>query len=179
MKRFAVLLFMLAETIYATDFRLRKKLTVRVPPSSVKCFYENASTHDVIAIKYQVIDGNHGKLDISFDMQNPNGYPMVTECKKSESIHRLTAHLDGDYRYCFDNSFSKFNEKTVVFEIIIEADDDDTKQVDEQQDILDDQFIAIQVGCTVTFCSFPTQGIFWSLVSCADSKYSRNRHTFA
>lgn len=71
-----------------------------------------------------VIDGGHGDLDISFELQNPNGHPIITEYKKSDNIHRFDAIIDGDYRYCFDNSFSSFNTKTVFFELIIEWDNE-------------------------------------------------------
>lgn len=86
-----------------------------------------------------VIDGGHGDLDISFELQNPNGHPIVTEYKRSDNIHRFDVNVDGDYRFCFDNSFSSFNTKTVFFELIIEWDGEQGggKEDEWGQDILD------------------------------------------
>ena len=37
---------------------------------------------------------------------------------------------EGDYRMCWDNTFSHFNSKTVFFEIIVESGDDDDDEGD-------------------------------------------------
>jgi protein ERP2 len=39
-------------------------------------------------------------------------------------VYRTEASEEGDYRLCWDNTFSHFNSKTVFFEIIVENDDD-------------------------------------------------------
>ncbi|KAJ8979918.1 hypothetical protein NQ317_003660 [Molorchus minor] len=39
-----------------------------------------------------------------------------------ENTHRADASVDGDYKFCFDNTFSSFNTKTVFFELSIEGD---------------------------------------------------------
>lgn len=108
-----------AEAVYS-----QRELTVRVEPGAIECFYERARKNQIIDFEYQVVDGGHGDFDISFELQNPNGHPIVTEYKKSDNIHRFDAVVDGDYRYCFDNTFSSFNTKTVFFELIIEWDGD-------------------------------------------------------
>lgn len=96
-------------------------VTVYIEAGDRSCFYEYVKTGQIIDIEYQVIDGGHGDLDISFELQNPNGYHLVREYKKSDNIHRVTASVDGDHEFCFDNSFSTFSRKTVYFEIIIET----------------------------------------------------------
>ena len=111
---------MLAQSIHGQAVYSQREFTVRVEAGAIECFYERAQKNQIIDIEYQVIDGGHGDLDISFELQNPNGHPMVTEYKKSDNIHRLDLTVDGDYRFCFDNSFSSFNTKTVFFELIIE-----------------------------------------------------------
>lgn len=113
---------MFAQSINGEAVYSQKELTVRVEAGAIECFYERAQKNQILDIEYQVIDGGHGDLDISFELQNPNGHPMVTEYKKSDNIHRLDLTVDGDYRFCFDNSFSSFNTKTVFFELIIEWD---------------------------------------------------------
>lgn len=108
------------QSIKSEAVYLQREITVRVAPGAIECFYEKAQKNQIIDFEYQVIDGGHGDLDISFEIQNPNGHPMVTEYKKSDNIHRLDVNVDGDYRYCLDNSYSSFNAKTVFFELIIE-----------------------------------------------------------
>lgn len=48
----------------------------------------------------------------------------MNEYKRSENIHRVYAEKEGDYQFCFDNSFSTFNSKTIFFELIIETEGD-------------------------------------------------------
>lgn len=152
MKQFCVLLLAIIQTVIANTVQLQKELTIKIPPGAIDCFYEKAKTNQLIDIEYQVIDGGHGDLDINFELHNPNDYPLVTEYKKSDNIHRITAHSDGDYKYCFDNSFSTFNSKTVFFEIIIESEGDEAPTDEWGRDVLDhvssDQLVDIKVHTT-------------------------------
>lgn len=61
----------------------------------------------------KVIDATHGELDISFQLTDPVGRVIVSDYKKPENSHRHQATLNGDYRFCFDNTFSMFSQKTV------------------------------------------------------------------
>ncbi|XP_055911174.1 transmembrane emp24 domain-containing protein 1 [Eupeodes corollae] len=97
-----------------------KEMTINVEAGTMDCFYQHVKTGEVIDIDYQVIDGSHGDLDISFTLSEPVGLIIVSDFKKSENIHRYEAKKDGDYRFCFDNSFSTFNRKTVFFELVVE-----------------------------------------------------------
>lgn len=142
MHKFSILIgcLVLVHSINADNVYAQRELTVRIEPGAIECFYERSQKNQVIDFEYQVIDGGHGDLDISFELQNPNGHPMVTEYKKSDNIHRFDVLVDGDYRYCFDNSFSSFNTKTVFFELIIEWDGEQGgagKEDEWGKDILD------------------------------------------
>lgn len=99
-------------------------MTVHIEAGERSCFFEYAKPNQIIDVEYQVIDGGHGDLDVSFELTNPNGYHLVREYKKSDNIHRVKVTTDGDHEFCFDNSFSTFSRKTVYFEIIIEAETD-------------------------------------------------------
>jgi len=50
-------------------------------------------------------------------------------------VSRTEASEEGDYRMCWDNTFSHFNSKTVFFEIIVESDDDDDDDEKDPWDI--------------------------------------------
>lgn len=129
-----------------------QELTVKIPAGVMQCFYEKVSIDQVIDVEYQVIDGGHGDLDISFELQDPNGYSIVSEYKKSDNVHRVSARMSGDYRFCFDNSFSTFNVKSVFFELILETPGEDKQvSVDEWgREILDglsvDELIDVKVS---------------------------------
>lgn len=90
-----------------------KELTINVDPRREDCFYQSARNQDVIDVEYQVIDGGHGDLDITFHLVDPTGRILVADFKKSENNHQVTANMDGDYKFCFDNTFSSYNAKTV------------------------------------------------------------------
>lgn len=132
---------MLIKTIRADSIYSQREITVKIDPGEIECFYEKAQKNQIIDFEYQVIDGGHGDLDISFELQNPNGHPIVTEYKKSDNIHRIDVQVDGDYRFCFDNSFSSFNAKTVFFELIVEWENEQAaaggKEDDWGKDVLD------------------------------------------
>ncbi|XP_020717216.1 transmembrane emp24 domain-containing protein 1 isoform X2 [Ceratitis capitata] len=97
-----------------------KEMTVYIEAGRNECFYQPVQNGETIDIEYQVIDGGHGDLDISFSLIDPIGLVIVSDYKKPENIHRHEASKEGDYRFCFDNTFSSFNRKTVFFELIIE-----------------------------------------------------------
>ncbi|XP_030378047.1 transmembrane emp24 domain-containing protein 5 [Scaptodrosophila lebanonensis] len=97
-----------------------KEMTVYVDAGKKECLYQSVKLGETIDFEYQVIDGGHGDLDISFALLDPIGLVIVSDYKKSENIHRHEVQKEGDYRFCFDNGFSVFNRKTVFFELIVE-----------------------------------------------------------
>ncbi|XP_045571366.1 transmembrane emp24 domain-containing protein 1 isoform X2 [Salmo salar] len=60
-------------------------------------------------------------LDVGFTLISPSGYKLASEFRTSDGIHTVEPTEDGDYRLCFDNSFSKLSEKMVFFEVIVEG----------------------------------------------------------
>lgn len=70
-------------------------------------------------VEYQVIAGSG--LDVGFTLVSPGGFRLVSDFRRSDGIHTVDATEDGDYRLCFDNSFSKLSEKMVFFEVIINS----------------------------------------------------------
>lgn len=69
--------------------------------------------------------------------------------------HRVDLTEDGDYRLCFDNSFSKLSQKMVFFEVIINSQSSTGGDRDEWVDVaateslveykLED--IRVRIGC--------------------------------
>ncbi|CAB3380715.1 Hypothetical predicted protein [Cloeon dipterum] len=72
-----------------------------IDPGVEECFFHNLKFGSSVDVEYQVIDGDF---------------------KKSENTLRHTVQEDGDYKFCWDNSFSSYNSKTVFFEILVDTD---------------------------------------------------------
>lgn len=137
---------------------VQKEMTIFVDSGRSECFYEKASEGNVIDIEYQVIDGGHGDLDVSFVFYDGQGLLVASDYKKSDNIHRLEVKVDGDHRFCFDNSFSTFNRKTVFFEIIVESDEEGKPSADEWgSDVLEgltpEEFVDMKVSLVIYIVS--------------------------
>lgn len=63
----------------------------------------------------------------SMALNQSQGHSNSSDYKKSENIHRHSVLINGDYQFCFDNTFSTFNRKTVFFELIMENDENREK----------------------------------------------------
>ncbi|KAF3700068.1 Transmembrane emp24 domain-containing protein 1 p24 family protein gamma-1 [Channa argus] len=93
--------------------------TFLLPPGSTECFFQNTAMDDGMEVEYQVIAGSG--LDVGFALISPSGHRLVSDFRRSDGIHMVDPTEGGDYRLCFDNSFSKLSEKMVFFEVIINS----------------------------------------------------------
>ncbi|XP_013109904.1 transmembrane emp24 domain-containing protein 5 [Stomoxys calcitrans] len=114
-----------------------KEMTVHIDAGKKECYFHPVKMGETIDIEYQVIDGGHGDLDISFSLADPIGLIIVSDFKKPENIHRHDVQKEGDYRFCFDNSFSSFNRKTVFFELIVEKEGEQNLGDDQWNDVFE------------------------------------------
>ncbi|XP_057566306.1 transmembrane emp24 domain-containing protein 1 isoform X1 [Hippopotamus amphibius kiboko] len=71
----------------------------------------------------QVIGG--AGLDVDFSLESPQGVLLVSESRKADGVHTVEPTEAGDYKLCFDNSFSTISEKLVFFELIFDSLQDD------------------------------------------------------
>lgn len=76
-----------------------------------------------------------------------NGRVIFSDFKKPDNIHRTTVQHTGIYQFCFDNSFSSFNRKTVFFELIIENENDDntSDHIDELEGLTPEEVYELRV----------------------------------
>ncbi|XP_017074483.1 transmembrane emp24 domain-containing protein 5 [Drosophila eugracilis] len=134
-----------------------KEMTVYVDAGKTECLYHTVREGETIDFEYQVIDGGHGDLDISFTLLDPIGLVIVSDFKKPENVHRHDVTKEGDYRFCFDNSFSMFNRKTVFFELIVEREgeqfhgDTQWNEVDELTGLSRDEYYDMKVQDIMDF----------------------------
>lgn len=92
------------------------ELSVLVEPSSRECFHQYLEKNLTMEIDFQVIAGGDG-LDISFWTSSPSNV-VVTHLQRQQSGKPIfTTRETGEYRFCFDNSFSRFSSKQVHFYI--------------------------------------------------------------
>ncbi|XP_054646858.1 transmembrane emp24 domain-containing protein 5 isoform X3 [Dunckerocampus dactyliophorus] len=100
-----------------------------------------------VSIQYQVDTGTASPvldgagLDIDFHISSPSGQILYSDHHKSDGMHTIETE-EGDYMFCFDNTFSTVSEKLIFFELILDnmdADEepDDWKEYVHGTDMLD------------------------------------------
>lgn len=122
-------------SIFSVVFAYEKDMTFSVQAGKIDCFFQQAAVNEVIDIEYQVIDASHGELDISFQLTDPVGRVIVADYKKPENSHQHKVVLAGDYRFCFDNSFSTISQKTVFFDLLINNEDSEVDDYDDDKEM--------------------------------------------
>ncbi|XP_041838170.1 transmembrane emp24 domain-containing protein 1b [Melanotaenia boesemani] len=98
---------------------LDSEFTFLLPAGRSECFYQAAIKNGTMEVEYQVIAG--AGMDVDFTIISPEGIRLILESRRSDGVHVVEPTVEGDYEICFDNSFSRFSEKMVFFEIIIEG----------------------------------------------------------
>uniref|UniRef100_G3Q4P1 GOLD domain-containing protein n=1 Tax=Gasterosteus aculeatus aculeatus TaxID=481459 RepID=G3Q4P1_GASAC len=109
---------------------LDTEFTFLVPAGRLECFYQSALKNGTMEVEYQihvlllslclhVIAG--AGMDVDFTITSPDDVQLIAESRRSDGVHVVEPTVEGDYQICFDNSFSRFSEKMVFFEIIIEG----------------------------------------------------------
>ncbi|KAM9454140.1 transmembrane emp24 domain-containing protein 1b [Clarias gariepinus] len=94
------------------------ELTFILNPGTTECFYQTAQYNSSLEVEYQVIAG--AGMDVDFSIISPHGVHLASEFRRSDGVHMVEPTEAGDYQICFDNSFSRFSEKMVFFEVILE-----------------------------------------------------------
>ncbi|KTF91621.1 hypothetical protein cypCar_00036694 [Cyprinus carpio] len=105
------------------------EFTFLLPAASKECFYQSTVQNGSVEIEYQVIAG--AGMDVDFSIVSPQGIHLVSEFRRSDGVHMVEPTEAGDYQICFDNSFSRFSEKMVFFEVILESPANDAGADDE------------------------------------------------
>ncbi|CAF0997151.1 unnamed protein product [Rotaria sordida] len=122
------LFFFLFITLVIPLYGLDIELTIIIPANQRECFHQILEQNKKIEIEYEVLAG--GDIDINYWFYSPTNRILQTEFKKHDGHQRLKLEETGEYRFCFDNSFSRFSQKQVYFSLrsfneqgIVEKDD--------------------------------------------------------
>lgn len=102
--------------------------TFTLPAGRRECFFQTMKRDASLEIEYQVLDGSG--LDIDFYLFSPSGDLLLSEERQSDGVHTVET-VDGDYQFCFDNTFSHISEKVIFFELILDHMGDESE---EQED---------------------------------------------
>lgn len=105
------------------------EFTFLLPAASKECFYQSAVHNGSVEIEYQVIAG--AGMDVDFSVVSPQGIHLISEFRRSDGVHMVDPTEEGDYQICFDNTFSRFSEKMVFFEVILDHPSNDAGADDE------------------------------------------------
>ncbi|XP_051993587.1 transmembrane emp24 domain-containing protein 1-like [Xyrauchen texanus] len=105
------------------------EFTFLLPAARTECFYQTAIHNGSIEIEFQVIAG--AGMDVDFSIISPHGIHLVSEFRRSDGVHTVEPTEAGDYQICFDNTFSRFSEKMVFFEVILDNQSNDVGADDE------------------------------------------------
>ncbi|XP_076004291.1 transmembrane emp24 domain-containing protein 1b [Genypterus blacodes] len=95
------------------------EFTFLLAAGRTECFFQSALKNGTMEVEYQVIAG--AGMDVDFIVYSPEGYQIIFESRRSDGVHVVEPTDEGDYQICFDNGFSRFSEKMVFFEIIVEG----------------------------------------------------------
>ncbi|XP_061154187.1 transmembrane emp24 domain-containing protein 5 [Syngnathus typhle] len=134
-----VVVFERFSALAAFSQSLDSDFTFTLPAGRKECFYQTMKKDASLEIEYQVLDG--AGLDVDFYISSPSGQILYSDHHKSDGMHTVETE-DGDYMFCFDNTFSSVSEKLVFFELILDnmdADDEpeDWKDYVHGTDVLD------------------------------------------
>jgi len=109
---------------------MESDFTIVVKAGGRECFHEYASQGTELEIEYQVIEG--GDLDVNFILHGPNGRVIITEHRKQDGLHKISAKEAGIYMLCLDNTFSRFAKKSVFLEVLTEEPDPEWKKGEDE-----------------------------------------------
>ncbi|KAG9279044.1 transmembrane emp24 domain-containing protein 1a [Astyanax mexicanus] len=119
------LFFMMLSQESAFALGKSQDLTFLLPVGSTQCFFQTTVENSSMAVEYQVLAGSG--LDVGFTLISPHGHRLVSVFRKSEGLHLVDPTAEGDYRICFDNSFSRLAEKIVFMEVVLGSQEVDDK----------------------------------------------------
>ncbi|XP_056620383.1 transmembrane emp24 domain-containing protein 5 [Triplophysa dalaica] len=136
---FVAFLSLCVSAISAFSQSLDSDFTFNLPAGRKECFYQSMKKDASLEIEYQVLDG--ASLDVDFQLHAPNGHILASDYRKSDGVHTVETE-EGDYMFCFDNTFSAVSEKIIFFELILDNMDDgedseDWKAYVQGTDLLD------------------------------------------
>jgi len=109
------------------DKSYQERYTIFVQSKSESCFFlENLEVNYILNLHYMVISSKNGaQLDISTRLRDPEDKLVTFQARKKEGHY--TDYLitkRGTYELCFNNKYSLFEPKKLMWELDVEGDED-------------------------------------------------------
>lgn len=92
---------------------LQSEFNILIEAGRRECFFQKLERDMNIETDYQVISG--GDLDVSYWITSPTNRIIFTELRKQGGQAHFRTEESGEFKFCFDNSFSRFAHKQVFF----------------------------------------------------------------
>ena len=105
----------------------QEKYTIFVQQKSESCFFlENMLVDYVLSVHYMVLSSSNGKqLDITMRIRDPENRMVVYQARKKEGHYvDYKVTKEGHYELCFNNKFSMYESKKVMWEVDVVGDED-------------------------------------------------------
>jgi len=113
------------EEVMQTTYQ--ERYTINIAPRSQSCFFlEDLEDGYVISIHYLVVSDKGGEqMDISMNLKDSNNKMIVFQGRKKEDhFVNHTVTTNGDYELCFNNKYSSFTSKKVMWELDVVGDEE-------------------------------------------------------
>jgi len=104
------------------------RYTIQVLNRAESCFYlENMKVGYNVNIHYIVISTKNGnQLDISMRLKDPNSKMVTFQARRKEGHYEnYKINVAGDYEICFNNRYSMYESKKLMWEVDVEGDEQD------------------------------------------------------
>ncbi|XP_026314664.1 transmembrane emp24 domain-containing protein 5-like [Hyposmocoma kahamanoa] len=123
LEMYRIVFYILVSAIWkccVTEIYNENDMNLRVEAGSRTCFYEEGKAGQMLEVQYEVVDGQHGDWDISFEILDPHENKLLEDYKKTRNQVIFDLEVDGEYVFCLDNTFSLMNSKLVFVYVLFE-----------------------------------------------------------
>lgn len=110
-------IFLFLSTLIISIHGIDIELTILIPANQRECFHQVLEAGKTVEIEYEVLAG--GEIDINYWFYSPSNRVLQSDFKKRDGHQVLKLEESGEYRFCFDNSVSRFSQKQVYFSLRI------------------------------------------------------------
>ncbi|CAG5121192.1 unnamed protein product [Candidula unifasciata] len=125
----------------------RVDLTVRISPGKLDCFWQHAPADTNVELDYRVLYG--GALDINAMVVGSESQVYFNDYGKNHDSLGFKSDSEGDFKICFDNTFTILFSKIVFFEIYVEDGKDDNETNGNSGVTFEEESIREQLNITV------------------------------
>jgi len=104
--------FLLGCVVYSSN---AIELTFWVDPQGTECFFEDVYKGDAVSGNFQVTTG--GNMEVDFNVLTPTGKSVMRLESSVEHMFEFTAEESGEFTFCFSNTNTYHDMKSITFEL--------------------------------------------------------------